>query len=71
MAKACTEATSSLKFCITCSELDLALELQGFCVGIGMQAGYTLGQWRGLLAVGFWWLGQWQWGSVSRELVEG
>ena len=32
---------------------------------------YTLGQRRGLLAVGIWWLGQWQWGSVSRELVEG
>ena len=32
---------------------------------------YTLGQWKGLLAVGIWWLGQWQWGSVSRELVEG
>ena len=32
---------------------------------------YTFGQWRGLLAVGIWWLRQWQWGSVSRELVEG
>ena len=33
--------------------------LQGFCVGIGMQAGYTLGQW----AVGISWLGQWTFGA--------
>ena len=32
---------------------------------------YTLGQWRGLLAVGIWCLGQWQWGSILWELVEG
>ena len=45
--------------------------LQGFWVGIVMQvrAGYRLGQWRGLLAVGFWWLGQWQWGSILWEMV--
>ena len=37
---------------------------QGFWVGIVMQvrAEYRLGQWRGLLEVGFWWLGQLQWG---------
>ena len=27
--------------------------LQGFCVGIGTQAGYTLGQWRGTTGSGF------------------
>ena len=45
--------------------------LQGFWVGIMMQvrAGYRLGQWRGLLAVSFWWLGQWQWGSILWEMV--
>ena len=37
----------------------LCLVLQGFCVGIEMQVRYTLGQWRGLLVAGFWWLGQW------------
>ena len=41
------------------------------CVGIELQEGYTLGQWRGLLVVGFWWLGQWQRDSNSWELVEG
>ena len=40
-------------------------------VGIELQAGYTLGQWRELLAVGFWWLGQWQWDSNSWGFVEG
>ena len=34
-----------------------------------VRAGYRFGQWRGLLAVGFWWLGQWQWDSISLELV--
>ena len=47
--------------------------LQGFWVGIVMQmrAEYRLGQWRGLLAVGIWCLGQWQWGSILWELVDG
>ena len=30
---------------------------------------YTLDQWRGLLAVGSLWLGQWQWGSILWEMV--
>ena len=34
-----------------------------------VRAGYRLGQWRGLLVVGFWWLGQWQWGSILWEMV--
>ena len=37
--------------------------LQGFWVGIGLQAGYILGQERVLLAVGCSWLGQWTFGA--------
>ena len=46
----------------------------GFCllevlVVLHVWAKYTLSQWRGLLAVGFLWLGKWQWGSIMLEMV--
>ena len=36
-----------------------------------VRAGYRFDQWRGLLTMGFWWLGQWQWqwGSILWEMV--
>ena len=42
--------------------------LQGL-VAVQVKVEYTLGQWKGLLAMGFWWLGQWQWGSIPWEMV--
>ena len=34
-------------------------------------AGYRFGEWRVLLVVDIWWLGQWHLDSVSWELVGG
>ena len=42
--------------------------LQGLVV-LQVKVEYTLGKWRGLLAVAFRWLRQWQWGSIPREMV--
>ena len=73
MANLCIEAANLLKFCMACSDglTYLWEQVLQMLVVMQVKGEYTLGQWRGLLAVGIWWLGQWQWGSVSRELVEG
>ena len=66
-------ATSSLNFCMADSGLDLPLGAgaAGFDFAAGGGCIYTRSAEGGVLEVGFWWLGQWQWGSVSRKLVEG
>ena len=70
VAKACTEATSSLKFCTTCSGLDLALELQGFVLGLDAGRIYT---WSVEGAVGSGFLVAWAVAMVSKSmgLLEG
>ena len=56
--------TNFLMFCMASSDgLDLAL-------GAGV-VGFEFAAGKCTLAVGYRWLRQWQWGSVSRELVEG
>ena len=71
VAKACTEATSLLKLCCMATSGGLDLPLGAGAAGFDFAAGGGCIYTRGVLVVGYFGVGQWQWDSTSWGFVEG